>query len=239
MTNRSLLDYLGEPADPAVASNDQTFPVDQLRARLADLEARLNAATHPAPAEEPEQPLATQIQSILKRRDGLYPAPGERQQEQPAQPPRSAAVPRQRLAVEAPSLSPDAFASSGDFGRFVDAVQTIARAADRFMQQPATQVAPPAPKISPYLAPQADLAAVSDGLRLVLGALHDMTGEFRSAAEEMRRAAHDSRRHPDEQPYATRRVNRDDAELFRLQDDLDALRDRLGALTHRRSRNPS
>ena len=235
MTNRSLLDYLGEPADPAFPSNEDTFPVDQLRARLAELEERLASASRAIePVTAPEPPLASQIQSILKRRDGLSPERAEA----PRQVAPAVERHHERLAVQAPPLAPEAFASGGDFGRFVDAVQSIGEAAKHYLQQsrePAIlpRQAAPQPRIE-----TSEVVALSDGLKQVLGALQDMTGEFRTAAEEMRRNQHDTRRVPEERHASTRRVSRDDAELFRLQDDLDELRERLGALTHRRGRNP-
>ena len=237
MTNRSLLDYLGEPADPAYPSNEATFPVDQLRARLAELEERLAYASRPTePAPEPEPPLASQIQSILKRRDGLSPDRAEPRHQAQRPSPSTAERHHDRLVVQAPPLAPEAFASSGDFGRFVDAVQIIAQAASRYVQQPQAPIAPQYPEI-PSRAVQGDYAALADGLKQVLGALHDMTGEFRAAADQLRRGNHEPRRVAEEHHESTRRLSREDAELFRLQDDLESLRERLGSLTHRRGRN--
>lgn len=239
MTNRSLLDYLGEPADPAYPSNEDTFPVDQLRARLAELEERLAmAAQSSTPAVPSEPPLASQIESILKRRDGLAPRQAVADQPPAHDVVRSAEQRRERLAVQAPPLAPEAFASGGDFGRFVEAVQSIGEAAKHYLQQSREPAVHPRQQAPQPRIETSEGAVLSDGLKQVLGALQDMTGEFRAAAEEMRRNQHETRRVPEERHASTRRVSRDDAELFRLQDDLDELRERLGALTHRRGRNP-
>jgi hypothetical protein len=242
MTNRSLLDYLGQQTDPAhEPAGNETFPVDLLRARLAELEQRLAdaAAEKKAPVapSAPEAPLASQIESILKRRDGIAPERAERAREPISTPSRSIERQPDRIAMQAPPLAPEAAAASGDFGRFVDAVQLIAQAASHYMQQSHVAQAP-ARRENSGRSETSEISVLAEGLKQVLGALHDMTDEFRAAADEMRRQPPEPRRSHDERSAQPRRLSRDDAELFRLQDDLDGLRERLGSLTRHRSRNP-
>jgi hypothetical protein len=241
MTNRSLLDYLGEHFEPAQEPRDEMYPVDQLRARLAELESKLTAAANVAPVPAvpvapPEPPLSTQIESILKRRDGLSPDRIEPRQEQLREAVRGIERHHERMAMQAPPLAPEAAAASGDFGRFVDAVQLIAQAASRYLQQSQGEPVAVRREIAPPAAAP-EISALSESLKQVLGALHDMTDEFRSATEEMRRGSNEARKSPEDRHAAPRRISRDDAELFRLQDDLDDLRERLGSLTRHRSRN--
>lgn len=243
MTHRSLLDYLdylGEPAESAGGPQPESYPVDQLRARLAELEARLKHAARPEPQESrPESPLSSQIESILKRRDAIAPERAERHAPEFREPVRYVERPKiERISVQAPPLAPEAAAASGDFGRFVDAVQLIAQAANRYLQQQSQNQPPVAPVRTPDPVAVPEIAALSESLKQVLGALHDVTEEFRSSAEELRRSAQETRRLPDDRHATARRLSRDDAELYRLQDDLDELRDRLASVTRRRSRNP-
>ena len=237
MTHRSLLDYLGEPTEPEDRPTPETDAVDELHERLAELEARLKNAGRTNRAEEqPEPPLSSQIESILNRRDALAPerqSQARRESASPREAARFVESRPERVNVQAPPLAPEAAAASGDFGRFVDAVQLIAQAANRYLQQqPRPEPNPPAP------ARHGEFAAIFESLKEVLGALNGLTEEFRSAADEMRRSVQDQRRPAEERHSTARRISRDDAELYRLQDDLDELRERLASVTRRRSRNP-
>jgi chromosome segregation ATPase len=212
-----------------------------LRARLAELEQRLaNASAEkkaPVAPAAVEAPLASQIESILKRRDGIVPQRPEPAREHVSTSSRAVERQQERISLQAPPLAPEAAAASGDFGRFVDAVQLIAQAASHYMQQ--SHMVPPVPRReNPVRAEASEISMLAEGLKQVLGALHDMTDEFRAATDEIRRQPSEARRSHDERPAQSRRLSRDDAEMFRLQDDLDDLRERLGSLTRQRSRNP-
>lgn len=236
MTHRSLLDYLGEPAEPESGSQPESYAVDQLQARLAELEARLTRAVRTnAPAENAEPALSSRVESILNRREAVSAERSDRVREPARENVRFVERRPERISVQAPPLAPEAAAASGDFGRFVDAVQLIAQAANRYLQQSTAQPLPVRSETPPRPAPE--IMALTESLGQVLGALHEAATGFRSAADEMRRNA-DTRRLPNERHAATRRVSRDDAELYRLQDDLDELRERLASVTRRRSRNP-
>jgi polyhydroxyalkanoate synthesis regulator phasin len=242
MTNRPLLDYLGQQTDPThEPAGNETFPVDLLRARLAELEQRLaDAAAEKKAAVAPpvaEPALSSQIESILKRRDGIAPERAERAREPISSTNRAIERQPDRIAMQAPPLAPEAAAASGDFGRFVDAVQLIAQAASHYMRQSHAAL-PQARREIPARSETSEISMLAEGLKQVLGALHEMTDEFRAAMDEMRRQLSEPRRSHDERPPQPRRLSRDDAELFRLQDDLDDLRERLGSMTRNRSRNP-
>jgi hypothetical protein len=237
MNRRSLLDYLAENDGPD-AQVDAPRGVELLHQRLAELEARLAAATR---AEEPaasDPKLSSQIESILRR-------PQEQVREKRAVPRAATPAPLQQYARVEPQASPPAVEMSApqqerseEFTRFVEAVHLIGRAAHRFLQEPPRQV--PAPREP--AGPSQDTLMLTAALKETVAAFQAMTSNLATAAGEIRRVAEVPRieapkaESPKIEPPA-RRISRDDAALFRLQDDLEDLRERLSAMTRRRSRD--
>ncbi|MBL0370707.1 hypothetical protein JJB09_01575 [Rhizobium sp. KVB221] len=227
MPPRPLLDYLSdfdpqdEPAEPA------TYSADDLRKRLQELESRLSAATrHPEPEQE-ETGFSSQIEAILKRRNGLAAEAVER-------PVAPRTPPVARIPMQAPPLAHQLPEISGDFAKFIEAVHLVGQAAERFLGQPGSIPAleqQPVPVRS--VQNGADFAAT---MVQMVTAFRQMTTELSSLTQELRhKQPHEEPRMPE---LASRRISREDAELYRLQDDLDELRERLASVTRRRSRNP-
>lgn len=236
MNRRSLLDYLADaetgidvrhPEEGAVAS------LNHLETRLRELEARLNL-----PAEEPvgpgEEPhLAGQIEAILKRRDRLQPAPAHRdiQQEQPMLRPAPAMA---RMTVPPPSLAHEAIQPAGfvadDFRKFAEAVQLIGQAAARFTG--GNPSAPAVPQSTSTVLPE--IAALTSVVHEAITAFRSVADDIAVSAAELRRSAE---RPSQVEDRPSRRPGRDDAELHRLQDDLEELSERLSSVIARRRAN--
>jgi hypothetical protein len=230
MNRRSLLDYLAENDGPE-AQESAPQGVELLHRRLAELEARLTAA---ARTEEPTLSgprFSSQIESILRR-------PQEQVLEKGA-PPKPTMSPAQYVRVETPTPTPAAEAPalqqerSAEFTKFVEAVHLIGRAAHRFLQEPPRQV----PALRDPQGPSQDTLILTAALKETVAAFQAMTSSLASAAGDIRRAAEAPRIEPPKAEPAPRRNSRDDTTLFRLQDDLEDLRERLSAMTRRRGRD--
>jgi hypothetical protein len=242
MDRHSLLDYLAD--DDGSETVDATRKTAELlEHRLAELANRLATLRTEVPAS-PDQAFASQIETILRRR------------QQQAQPGRAAEPERQdrqpgrhypRIEMQAPPLAADMPAPalseerSLEFTKFVEAVHLIGQAANRFLQEPPRQ----AVVVHEPAGTSQDTQLLTTALKDTIAAFQAMTTDLVSAAGEIRRAAeipkHETER---EAPRRTMRdtppirdTSREDDEFFRLQDDLDDLRDRLGAMTRRRSRD--
>ncbi len=237
MDRHSLLDYLADDDGSGTAEATRQT-AELLEHRLAELANRLAAVRTEAPASH-DQTFSSQIESILRRRQ---------QQQRAAEPARQDRQPlRQypRIEMQAPPLAADMAAAlperSDEFTKFVEAVHLIGEAAKRFLQEP------PSPAVANHeqAGPGQDTLLLTATLKDTIAAFQAMTTDLVSAAGEIRRAAELPKRETDRQTprriirdrarNTGRDMDRDDAEFFRLQDDLDDLRQRLGAMTRRRS----
>lgn len=235
MNRRSLLDYLAENDDTGAAESAPQG-VELLHRRLAELEARLAAATRPEAPSAPDLKLSSQIESILRRPQ--EPVQGKRAV-QPAAPPQQQYA---RAETQAPAPTAEISAPqqerSVEFARFVEAVHLIGRAAQRFLQEPPRQV----PAAREPLGPSQDTLVLTAALKETMAAFQAVTSDLASAAGDIRRTADAPRIEapkvePPKLAPLPRRISRDDDALFRLQDDLEDLRDRLSAMTRRRGRD--
>lgn len=229
MNRRSLLDYFPDNgAADETPSGEPADPVSVLERRLAELEGRLNAARQSEDDGETDR-FSSQIEAILKRRT---PEPGEvRDASQPA--PDAA-----RVEMKAPPLAPELSAPhadrSAEFTKFVEAVHLIGQAATRFLHSSEPRRASLREAPEPI---DRDAIRLTLALKEAVGAFQAMTADLANAASELRLASSGTPR-PDVKPDPTPRTTaREDAELVRLQEDLEDLRARLGAIAGRRSRD--
>jgi hypothetical protein len=232
MNRRSLLDYLAENDDSG-ARNDAPQAAESLALRLAELEARLSAAARPEEPALPDQAFSSQIESILRRAQGQV-------QEKRAEPQAAMSPPMRRSArteIPAPPLAaelPPPTEHSAEFTKFVEAVHLIGRAANRFLQEPPRQ--PPAAREP--AGPSQDTLMLTAALKETIAAFQAMTSNLATAAGEIRHAADTPKAAPPViEPARPRRLPREESDLFRLQDELDDLRERLAAMTRRKSRD--
>jgi hypothetical protein len=215
MNRRSLLDYLAENDDRNVAAHTSQT-AESLERRLAELEARLSAAARPEEPAAPDQPFSSHIESILKR-------PLEQGPQKHIEPPEA------KLQPAAGSPTPE---HSADFAKFVEAVHLIGRAANRFLQEPPRQL-----PVREPAGPSQDTLMLTAALKETVAAFQAMTSNLAVAAGDIRRAAEMPKEAPQTAEPRARRLSAEDTELSQLQDDLDNLRERLDAVTRRRSRN--
>lgn len=228
MNRRSLLDYLADDEGPD--SQPATRQIaESLDRRLAELESRLLAARTEVPAE-PDQTFSSQIESILKRHQ-------EQIRQRRVEPPRQDLPPvphRPRMQMDVPPLEAEPSPRperSAEFTKFVEAVHLIGQAANRFLHEPPRQaVATREPT-----GPSEDTRMLTSALKETITAFQTMTSDLVSAASEIRLAAEAPKRETRQEP--SRAIARKDAELLHLQNELDDLRERLGAMMRQRSRD--
>jgi len=218
MNRRSLLDYIDDKETlPAVSAPQNSAA--RLEQRLAELESRLAAAR--AETEAPrQQPLSTQIESILKRQPERLPQPVVAA----SMPVPARIYPARNVSasLQTATISTEAERSL-EFTKFVEAVHLIGQAAKRFLHEPA------APR---QTGPSEDTLALTAALKETIGAFQAMTVDLANAASQMRQSAPTPSARV-EAP-ASRPRPREDDELRRLERDLADMRERLAALSHRR-----
>jgi hypothetical protein len=164
--------------------------------------------------------LSAQIESILYRQPSPQPA---KRAEPIVAPlvltPLAGAIPSTHVHRDPPRLADE---RSEEFAKFVEAVHLIGQAAKRFLREPPAATGP-----------SEDVQHLSASLKETVAAFQTMTADLASAAAEIRRAAEVPQPRPE--PVPLRLASREDTELLRLQDDLDALRERLASLARRRT----
>jgi hypothetical protein len=219
MNRRSLLDYIDDKEMPPAAPVQQQGAA-RLEQRLAELESRL-AATRAETEATRQQPFSTRIESILKRQPDRLPQPAVTiDMPVPARtyPSRNVSQPPQTAAIST------AAEHSLEFTKFVEAVHLIGQAAKRFLHEPA------APR---QTGPSEDTLALTTALKETIGAFQAMTADLAKAAIQMRQAAPAPQERV-EAPVVRPRPREED-ELRRLERDLADLRERLAALSRRRT----
>ncbi|MDB5525964.1 MAG: hypothetical protein JWM58_3727 [Rhizobium sp.] len=237
MNNRSLLDYLADNAGPEPMDAAREA-AQLLERRLAELESRLAAAVGNEAPSYPESTLSSQIEHILRRQQ-------EYRQHRRVEPPvEDHPTPHRRARIEmqppplATELPPEVPQRSAEFTRFVEAVHLIGQAANRFLHAPESVRQVLAPRESP--GPSEDTLRLTGALKETIAAFQSMTSDLVAAAGEIRRAAEIPKvdaQQPRPQSQPARKNSREDEVYFRLQDDLEDLRERLAAVARRRSRD--
>jgi hypothetical protein len=244
MSRRSLLDYFQDDE-----SFDESEPValsggiSRLEARLRELEDRLSREATPVEAPTDDAGFAGQIEAILRRRDRILPkqlpfavenrASEIRQNEAPVD--SAPSVGERRTDIAAPSLVPDLPGMTAippdDVKKFAEAVQLLGLAAGKLLSAPVVQ---PFAPVSERKSAPSDLDAVMQDM---LQAFRQIAGELATTVSDLRRlpSLTEERHSPPlrEKSY----LRREDTELFRIQDEMDELRERLGQVIQRRTRN--
>jgi len=231
MQRRSLLDYIDDTSRSDAAS-PATDTAARLEQRLAELERRLAATRCEAPAipePEPAQTFAARIESILHRQAEPVTRPPDMQRAAPPTPPAPQPAPqplalaehRRMAEIAAPPME-----RSAEFAKFVEAVHLIGQAANRFLGEPQARIQKQDEAVT----------ALATTLKYTTAAFAAMTAELVAAAADIRRAAETPRRLAEPEQAAPRRASRADHELEQVMDELDGLRDRIGAMMRRKSR---
>jgi hypothetical protein len=231
MKRNSLLDYLADSDTPEPQSTHRQRS-EFLLERLQQLEGKLAALSQAENTAAVDHGFSGQIETILRRQpeqlrsvaQPLPPAPVARSRQ-----PARTEIPPPPLAWDPPASLPG---NALELTKFLEAVRLIGHAANRFLPEPprAPQPREPAPVSE-------DTIRLTAALKETVAAFQAMTTELSAAAGEIRRSAEPVPvRIEDERARDASRLSHEDAELFRLQDELDGLRERLDAMARRKGR---